>query len=51
MTYSHRVAEYIRWTVFGQTCGGRYLIAVIALYRRRGGWKAVTARSDIADGH
>jgi len=34
----------IRWTVFGQTCGGRYLVAVIATYPRRGVWRAVTAR-------
>jgi len=33
-----------RWTVFGQTCGGRYLVAVIAPYPRRGVWRAVTAR-------
>ena len=33
-----------RWTVFGQTCGGRYLVAVIAPYHRRGVWRAVTAR-------
>jgi uncharacterized DUF497 family protein len=33
-----------RWTVFGQTCGGRYLVAVIAPYFRRGVWRAVTAR-------
>lgn len=32
-----------RWTVFGQTCAGRYLIAVIAPYPRRGVWRAVTA--------
>ena len=25
-----------RWMVFGQTCGGRYLVAVIAPYPRRG---------------
>lgn len=34
-----------RWTVFGQTCGGRYLLAVIAPHPRRGVWRAVTARS------
>ena len=33
-----------RWTVFGQTCGGRYLVAVIAPYRGRGVWRVVTAR-------
>ena len=33
-----------RWTVFGQTCAGRYLIAVIAPYTQRGVWRAVTAR-------
>lgn len=33
-----------RWTVFGQTCAGRYLIAVIAPYPQRGVWRAVTAR-------
>ncbi len=33
-----------RWTVFGQTCGGRYLVAVIAPYPRRGVWRAVTTR-------
>ena len=32
-----------RWTVFGQTCAGRYLIAVIAPYLQRGVWRAVTA--------
>jgi uncharacterized protein len=24
-----------RWTVFGQTCGGRYLVAVVAPYNTR----------------
>jgi uncharacterized DUF497 family protein len=33
-----------RWTIFGQTCGGRYLIAVIAPAPKRGVWRAVTAR-------
>lgn len=33
-----------RWTIFGQTCGGRYLIAVIAPYQSRQVWRAVTAR-------
>lgn len=33
-----------RWMVFGQTCGGGYLVAVIAPYPRRGVWRAVTAR-------
>src|SRR3972149_3073204 len=35
----------LRWAVFGQTCGGRYLVAVIALYRNRGVWRVVTARN------
>jgi uncharacterized DUF497 family protein len=34
----------IRWAVFGQTCAGRYLVAVIAPYHRRGVWRTVTAR-------
>lgn len=33
-----------RWTIFGQTCAGRYLIAVIAPYLQRGVWRTVTAR-------
>ncbi|MBI2996919.1 MAG: BrnT family toxin [Deltaproteobacteria bacterium] len=33
-----------RWMVFGQTCGGWYLLAVIAPYPRRGVWRAVSAR-------
>ena len=33
-----------RWTVFGQTCGGRYLVVIVAPYPRRGVWRAVTAR-------
>jgi hypothetical protein len=33
----------LRWTVFGQTCSGRYLLAVIAPYRDRNVWRAVTA--------
>ena len=33
-----------RWTLFGQTCAGRYLVAVVAPYRERGVWRAVTAR-------
>jgi uncharacterized DUF497 family protein len=34
----------VRWAVFGQTCAGRYLFAVIAPYPRRGVWRTVTAR-------
>ena len=34
----------LRWTVFGQTCVGRYLLAIIAPYPQRGVWRAVTAR-------
>jgi hypothetical protein len=34
----------LRWTVFGQTCAGRYLLAVVAPYTQRGVWRAVTAR-------
>lgn len=34
----------VRWTIFGQTCAGRYLIAVIAPSAKRGVWRAVTAR-------
>jgi uncharacterized protein len=34
-----------RWAVFGQTCGGRYLVAVIALYRNSRVWRVVTARN------
>ncbi len=33
-----------RWAVFGQTCAGRYLVAVVAPYPQRGVWRAVTAR-------
>ena len=33
-----------RWLVFGQTCDGRYLLAVVAPYPQRGVWRAVTAR-------
>ena len=32
-----------RWAVFGQTCAGRYLLAVVAPYPQRGVWRAVTA--------
>ena len=28
---------------FGQTCGGRYLVVVLAIYRDRGVWRAITA--------
>ena len=34
----------LRWAVFGQTCAGRYLLAVVAPYPQRGLWRAVTAR-------
>jgi uncharacterized DUF497 family protein len=34
----------VRWTIFGQTCAGRYLMAVIAPSQKRGVWRAVTAR-------
>jgi uncharacterized DUF497 family protein len=34
----------VRWTVFGQTCAGRYLLVVVAPYPKRGAWRAVTAR-------
>ena len=34
----------LRWIVFGQTCAGRYLLAVVAPYPKRGVWRAVTAR-------
>jgi uncharacterized DUF497 family protein len=34
----------IRWAVFGQTCDGRYLVAVVAPYPERGVWRVVTAR-------
>jgi uncharacterized DUF497 family protein len=37
-----------RWAVFGQTCGGRYLLAIVAPYPKRGVWRAVTAR-DMTD--
>ena len=33
-----------RWAVFGQTCDGRYLLAIVAPYPQRGVWRAVTAR-------
>lgn len=39
-----RGVRELRWTVFGQTCAGRYLVAVIAPYTQRGVWRAVTAR-------
>ena len=39
-----RAIREIRWTIFGQTCAGRYLLAVIAPYAERGVWRAVTAR-------
>ena len=32
-----------RWAVFGQTCDGRYLLAIVAPYTQRGVWRAVTA--------
>jgi uncharacterized protein len=32
-----------RWVVFGQTCAGRYLVAVVAPYRPRRVWRTVTA--------
>jgi uncharacterized DUF497 family protein len=31
-----RVVREPRWMVFGQTCAGRYLVAVIAPYPQRG---------------
>lgn len=34
-----------RWAVFGETCDGRYLVAIVAPYPERGVWRAVTARS------
>ena len=34
----------LRWIVFGQTCVGRYRLAVVAPYPQRGVWRAVTAR-------
>ena len=33
-----------RWAVFGRTCAGRYLLAIVAPYAHRGVWRAVTAR-------
>ena len=33
-----------RLIIYGQTCAGRYLVAVIAPSPRRGVWRAVTAR-------
>ena len=39
-----RGVRELRWTLFGQTCAGRYLVVVIAPYARRGVWRAVTAR-------
>lgn len=41
---SRRGVREVRWTIFGQTCAGRYLIAVIAPSPKRGVWRAVTAR-------
>lgn len=38
----HGVSE-LRWVVFGQTCAGRYMVAVVAPYPRRKLWRAVTA--------
>jgi uncharacterized DUF497 family protein len=32
-----------QFMIFGQTCGGRYLVVVIAVYRDRGVWRPVTA--------
>jgi len=40
-----RGVRELRWTLFGQTCAGRYLAVVIAPYSRRGVWRAVTART------
>jgi uncharacterized DUF497 family protein len=37
-----------RWVVLGQTCDGRYLLAIVAPYPQRGVWRAVTAR-DLGD--
>ena len=39
-----RGVRELRWTLFGQTCTGRYLVVVIAPYAQRGIWRAVTAR-------
>jgi uncharacterized protein len=39
-----RAIRELRWIVFGQTCAGRYLLAVVAPYPKRGVWRAVTAR-------
>jgi uncharacterized DUF497 family protein len=38
-----RGVRELRWIVFGQTCGGRYLVSVIAPYPQRRVWRAVTA--------
>ena len=39
-----RGVRELRRILFGQTCAGRYLVAVIAPYAQRGVWRAVTAR-------
>lgn len=39
----HRGVRETRWMVFGQTCAGRYLLAIIAPYLSRGVWRTVTA--------
>jgi hypothetical protein len=38
-----RGVREMRWVVFGQTCGGRYLVAIVAPYLDRRVWRAVTA--------
>ncbi|MEK6407866.1 MAG: BrnT family toxin [Acidobacteriota bacterium] len=38
-----RVVHETRWRLYGQTCAGRYLIVVAALYPQSGVWRAVTA--------
>jgi len=43
-TAACRWVRELRWTLFGQTCAGRYLVAVIAPYAQRSVWRAVTAR-------
>lgn len=36
-------SESLAGPYFGQTCAGRYLLAIVAPYPQRGVWRAVTA--------
>lgn len=43
MRGQRRGVHETRWRLYGQTCGGPYLIVVAAPYTKSGVWRAVTA--------